>query len=280
MSAASFDAPGADRVLGSAAYRPEDFPGCESFHLPASELDHYEGRLEFWDGVTETAWKVCEPTLHSARAAVAAIGADCRTVRDAARVADRVLRLGGLGAPGCGGPQTLADAGRRGVVSAPGPGAVAGAGHRRRRGPAAGGGAGGGPLDGRAPSQARHLQGERVSGDLGAGAVGGVGARAGARNPCAPGDRISGGRREQGVSGVEGGGDSPRAHRGAMVGDGVASAGTDRSGDGCARGHDAAARSAHGFREREGGGQGATPKVTGKATWTLWPMSSHPGGSS
>ena len=62
MSAASFDAPGADRVLGPAAYRPEDFPGCESFHLPASEIDHYEGRLEFWDGVTETAWKVCEPT--------------------------------------------------------------------------------------------------------------------------------------------------------------------------------------------------------------------------
>ena len=62
MSAASFDAPGADRVFGSAAYRAEDFPGCESFHLPASEIDRYEGRLEFWDGVTETAWKVCEPT--------------------------------------------------------------------------------------------------------------------------------------------------------------------------------------------------------------------------
>ena len=62
MSAASFDALGTDRALGSAAYRHEDFPGCESFHLPASEIDHYEGRLEFWDGVTETAWKVCEPT--------------------------------------------------------------------------------------------------------------------------------------------------------------------------------------------------------------------------
>ena len=62
MSAASFDALGKDRSLGSAAYRPEDFPGCESFHLPASEIDRYEGRLEFWDGVTETAWKVCEPT--------------------------------------------------------------------------------------------------------------------------------------------------------------------------------------------------------------------------
>ena len=62
MSAASFDALGTDRDLGSAAYRHEDFPGCESFHLPVSEIDHYEGRLEFWDGVTETAWKVCEPT--------------------------------------------------------------------------------------------------------------------------------------------------------------------------------------------------------------------------
>ena len=62
MSSASFDALGTDRDLGSEAYRPADFPGCESFHLPASEIDHYEGRLEFWDGVTETAWKVCEPT--------------------------------------------------------------------------------------------------------------------------------------------------------------------------------------------------------------------------
>ena len=62
MSSASFDALGTDRGLGSAAYRPADFPGCESFHLPASEIDRYEGRLEFWDGVTETAWHVCEPT--------------------------------------------------------------------------------------------------------------------------------------------------------------------------------------------------------------------------
>ena len=65
MSAASYDisgVPGAHRTSGPAPYRDEDFPGCESFHLPASELDHYEYRLEFWDGVTETAWKVCEPT--------------------------------------------------------------------------------------------------------------------------------------------------------------------------------------------------------------------------
>ena len=44
------------------AYGPKDFPGCESFHLPASEVDDYEGRLEFWDAHTATAWKVSEPT--------------------------------------------------------------------------------------------------------------------------------------------------------------------------------------------------------------------------
>ena len=50
------------RGTGPVGYGPEDFPGCESFRLPANELEHYEGRLEFWDGDTETAWKVCEPT--------------------------------------------------------------------------------------------------------------------------------------------------------------------------------------------------------------------------
>ena len=71
MSTASFDVSdvsdmpavsGAPRTRGPAPYRDEDFPGCESFHLPAGRLEHYEGRLEFWDGATETAWKVCEPT--------------------------------------------------------------------------------------------------------------------------------------------------------------------------------------------------------------------------
>ena len=62
MSAASFDVSDANRDLGTRTYRDEDFPGCESFHLPAGALDVYEGRLEFWDGDTETAWKVCEPT--------------------------------------------------------------------------------------------------------------------------------------------------------------------------------------------------------------------------
>ena len=62
MSVASLDAGRTGRGSAPGVYRDEDFPGCESFHLPASELEHYEYRLEFWDGATETAWKVCEPT--------------------------------------------------------------------------------------------------------------------------------------------------------------------------------------------------------------------------
>ena len=40
--------------------RPE-FPGCRAVHLPRAEIDRFEGRLEYWDAATETAW-VCEPT--------------------------------------------------------------------------------------------------------------------------------------------------------------------------------------------------------------------------
>ena len=85
MSAASLDDLDTDRALRPAAYRDEDFPGCESFHLPAGELESYEYRLEFWDGDTETAWKVCEPTsiYHE------------RPSRRLARMAERVVSLRG-----------------------------------------------------------------------------------------------------------------------------------------------------------------------------------------
>ena len=43
-----------------ATARPPDLPGCESFHLPESALDAYDGHLEFWDGSSETAWRVRE----------------------------------------------------------------------------------------------------------------------------------------------------------------------------------------------------------------------------
>ena len=48
----------------TAPFRPEDFPGCESFHLPAREVDLYDRRLEFWDGRTETAFRACDVSPH------------------------------------------------------------------------------------------------------------------------------------------------------------------------------------------------------------------------
>ena len=38
-----------------------ELPGCTPVHLPRDEIETYEGRLEFRDARTETAW-VCEPT--------------------------------------------------------------------------------------------------------------------------------------------------------------------------------------------------------------------------
>ena len=40
---------------------PPAFPGCKPVHLPRTEIDRFEGRLEYWDAATETAW-ICEPT--------------------------------------------------------------------------------------------------------------------------------------------------------------------------------------------------------------------------
>ena len=280
MSAASFDAPGAERVPGLGVV-----PGRGLSRLrvvpPAGErarpLRRPAGVLgrRYRDGV-----EGLRAHLRSARGAVPAAREDGHSIRNPAWLVDRMLRLGGSGAPGRGGAQALADAGRRGAVPAPGPSAVAGAGHRRGRRPAAGRGAGSGPHYRRAPAEAGDLHGERVSGDLGAGAVGGVGTLAGACHPCAPGGGVPGGRREPGLSGVGGGGDLPRPDRGA----GCRSRRGERWNGPLWRWVRARARRRSTIRSwlprARGCGQGATPKVTGKATWTLWPMSSHPGGSS
>ena len=67
-------------------YRAEGFPGCEPFPLPESALEEYEGRLEFWDGLTETAWKVSEPTSPQHEG----------PSRRLARVTERIAALRGL----------------------------------------------------------------------------------------------------------------------------------------------------------------------------------------
>ena len=41
--------------------KPPAFPGCKPVRLPRTEIERFEGRLEYWDTATETAW-ICEPT--------------------------------------------------------------------------------------------------------------------------------------------------------------------------------------------------------------------------
>ena len=256
MSAASFDAPGADRVLGSAAYRPEDFPGCESFRLPASEIDHYEGRLEFWDGATETAWKVCEPTSiqhEQPSRQLAQIAGQFAMVRGSRIVCFGSADLVRLDAAGRKRWLMQAD-----EVLYLHPNRV------RLQGPAIDVDADPLPevvleVDHTTDVRRRKLGIYKESGFPEIWVLvpweGSVRAQ-GLAIHVRRGDRVPGGRREQGVSRVEGGGDSPRAHRGSDVADGVARAGADGAGDGCTRRYEAGAQSAHALAERKGPGAG------------------------
>ena len=44
------------------AEHPPEFPGCRPVRITRDAIDDYQGRLEYWDAKTETAWVVREPT--------------------------------------------------------------------------------------------------------------------------------------------------------------------------------------------------------------------------
>ena len=52
-------APAAPR---SAAEPAPEFPGCRPVRISRDAIDDYDGRFEYWDSATETAWVVREPT--------------------------------------------------------------------------------------------------------------------------------------------------------------------------------------------------------------------------
>ena len=54
-------ADGAPRDTETAEYASR-FPGCRPVRLLTDRLTDFEGRLEYWDARTETAWVVAEPT--------------------------------------------------------------------------------------------------------------------------------------------------------------------------------------------------------------------------
>ena len=60
---ASTKAPPTERYDAAQPRRAESpaFPGCKPVRVPRSRIDRFEGRLEYWDAATETAW-ICEPT--------------------------------------------------------------------------------------------------------------------------------------------------------------------------------------------------------------------------
>ena len=258
MSAASLDELRADREPGPARYRDEDFPGCESFHLPASELDHYEYRLEFWDGDTETAWKVCEPTsiqheepsrrscrwqqrFESLRGSrIACYGSADLVRRDATgrkrwlMQADEVLYLH---------PDRVRLQGPAIEVDAdPLPDVVL-------------------EVDHTTDVRRRKLGIYKESGFPEIWVL--VPWEASVRRPglaihVRRGDVYREEPSSRAFPGWEGGGDSPRADRGADVGGGVACAGAHGAGDGSTRGHEAGGRSAHALASARGhGGNGA-----------------------
>ena len=63
-SAAVARAPGtaAEAARSDLAEHPPEFPGCRPVRIPRDAIDDYDGRFEYWDAKTETAWAVREPT--------------------------------------------------------------------------------------------------------------------------------------------------------------------------------------------------------------------------
>ena len=41
---------------------PPEFPGCRPIRLTRDGVEDYEGRLEYWEASSETAWVIAEPT--------------------------------------------------------------------------------------------------------------------------------------------------------------------------------------------------------------------------
>ena len=65
VSGADIPAPGwrddASHVATPAQAAPE-FPGCNPVRLTRDDIEDFEGRVEYWDARTETAWVIAEPT--------------------------------------------------------------------------------------------------------------------------------------------------------------------------------------------------------------------------
>ena len=92
------------------APHPPAFPGCRSFRLTRDAYEAYDGRIEYWDAATETAWAVADTS-----------GAHERPSRGLAALCEVVASLRG-GAIACRGSLDLVwnagDRARRRILQA------------------------------------------------------------------------------------------------------------------------------------------------------------------
>ena len=90
---ASTEAPPTRRQAAAQTRRaqPPAFPGCKPVRLPRAEIDRFEGRLEYWDAATETAW-ICAPSTPYHE----------RPFRLLTRVAERIARMRRISLPRSG----------------------------------------------------------------------------------------------------------------------------------------------------------------------------------
>ena len=165
---ASTEAPPSGRHAAAQRRRaqPPAFPGCKPVRLPRTEIECFEGRLEYWDAATETAW-ICEPATPYHE----------RPSRLLTRLAELVGRV--RGSPISYGSMDLLlreraaahHAGRRVGVPASGAGQAAGAcRHGGGRGRLPRRGAGGGSHHRCPPWQARAVRVVGIPGSVGGGA--------------------------------------------------------------------------------------------------------------
>ena len=74
-----------------------DLPGCRPIRLKRRDLDTWDGRFEYWDGDTETAWVMRDPTGIPHEHPSAAPHGVLHPHRRRARRTHRILRLHGPG---------------------------------------------------------------------------------------------------------------------------------------------------------------------------------------
>ena len=212
-----------DRVADRRRTQPPAFPGCKPVRLPRDRIDRFEGRLEYWDAATETAW-ICEPTTPYHE----------RPSRLLTKLAALIAQVRGspIECYGFDGPAAARlpwraaahHAGRRvGVPASGARQAAAGARHGGRRARLSRRGAGSGPHHGRAPGQAPAVRVVGIPGSVGGGAGRAVAEPAartatGADDSSVGGRSLPGGGREPGVSRLAGGRDPRGAERADAVG--------------------------------------------------------------